>query len=87
MTIPKEITVKIKDDSVRFYQKYLEYSDFIASDKDAVLIELVTDTLKRFKGDGSEVEVSVSMTMEWPIDEELASIAGIKEEDEFDLEE
>ena len=65
MNAPKEITIKVKDDTFKLSQKYLEYRDFTMSFEDPLIQDMVHDTLERFSGDGTELDITISIKMDW----------------------
>ena len=58
-----ELTVIVKDDEKTLKTKTLVYEPFILVPSDPTLKEAIDRTIAEFKGDATDVQVKVSMTL------------------------
>lgn len=57
----KEITVTIKGEESSYKQKFLEYRDFVCSEDDAVINELIQEALDNAKIEPIDIKFRVLM--------------------------
>lgn len=63
ITIVKEITVIIKDDEKSLRAKYLVYEEFTVSLDDFQIKKCISETLKSFEGEPTDVKIKINFSL------------------------